>query len=100
MSAVINDSRNTIPAIAGASGMAICAYIQAQISLVGPNDLVYRIATEDENLAAYVVLRVQDGGASKLLYQPRPAFQSFQTQISGIISKFIVENAFLQDFLY
>lgn len=100
MSAVINDSRNTIPAIAGQGGYAILGYIQAQIALVPAGGLVYRIVGDGANLGGYVVLGVQNGVASIILLQLRPAFRQFANQINEFIANFISNNQFLQDVLY
>lgn len=100
ISAVINDSRSIIPETAGKDGNAVYAYAQAQIQLVGPGVLLYRVATENGGLGGYVALQVQNGVASVLLMQPRPAFVPFLGQISQTIANFITGNEFLQDMIY
>jgi hypothetical protein len=100
MSAVINDSRNTIPATKGAGGIAIYAYIQSQIALVTPQTIIYRIVGGSGNLGGYCGILVQGGRTSLQFYQLRPAFQQFESEILGIISIFISQNAPLQDVLY
>ena len=101
ISAVINDSRNTIPATTNQPGMVIYAYAQSQISLVGPGVLVYRIEVAETGvLAGYCLISVQNGVPSVLSIQPRPAFQTFMPQISQIIANFIQNSVYLQDLIY
>lgn len=100
MSAVINDARNTIPATTNQPGMAIYAYIQAQISLVVPGVLVYRIVGDGSNLGGYCAIQVQKGAITLLFYQLRPAFQDFTSEILQAIAIFIQQNGPLQDILY
>lgn len=97
--AVINDARNTIPETTNQPGTVIKAYAEAQVDLVVPGMLLYRISTGDGNLGGYVGLRVENGVASVLLMQLRAAFQPFLTEISQVISTFIINNTFLQDVL-
>lgn len=98
--AVINDARNTIPAIANQPGTVIKAYADAQIDLVVPGVLLYRISTREGGLGGYVGLRVENGVATSHLMQLRPAFQPFLAEILQIIATFITSNAFLQDMIY
>ena len=99
MSAIINDSRNTIPAIKGQSGGIIYSYIQAQISLVVPGVLVYRIIGNGSNLGGFLALQTQNGVASPLLVQLRPAYQQFSLEISQFIANFITSNSWKSDLL-
>jgi hypothetical protein len=99
MSAVINDSRNTIPSISGKDGNAIQAYVQTQTSLVVPGVLVYRIVGDNGVLGGYCGLQVQNGVANLLFMQLRPAFQQFLYLISPIIRNFISNNQFNADYL-
>jgi hypothetical protein len=98
--AVINDSRSTIPAIAAQNGNAIYAYAQAQISAITPGVLVYRILGNDTNIGGYLALSVQNGVASILQLQLRPAYQPFLSEISQIINTFIQQNGFMADIIY
>lgn len=100
ITAIINDSCGTIPAIAGLDGNAIYAYAQAQISAIIPSVLVYRILGNSTNIGGYVAIRVQNGVASVLQLQLRPAHQPFLSTISQIINTFIQQNGFLADMLY
>lgn len=100
MSAVINDSRNTIPQTTNQPGMVIYAFIQAKISLVIPGVLVYRICSENANLGGYCGIQVQNGSITLLFLQLRPAFQPFEDQILQFIGTFIQNNIPLQDILY
>lgn len=99
MSAVINDARNTIPEIANQQGSVIYAYIQAQISLVVPGVLVYRVGSVDGNLGGYLALQTGNGVASPLLIQLRPAYQGISLEISQFISNFITSNQWKADLL-
>lgn len=100
ISAVINDSRSVIPSLVGRDGNAVYAYAQAQIAQVVPGVLVYRIIGSGSNLCGYCLIQVQNGVATVLQVQPRPAFVPFLSQISQIINNFIIGNIFLQDMLY
>jgi hypothetical protein len=100
MSAVINDSRNTIQAITNQPGTIIYSYIQGQIAKIVPGVLVYRITTDQGNLSGFCAIQVQNNVASLLFYQFRPAAQPFSATILQIISSFIIANIFLQDMLY
>lgn len=100
MSAVINDSRNTIPQTTNKPGMEIYAYIQSQIALVVPGVLIYRITTDTGNLSGFCAIEVQGQTISLLFYQLRPAAQAFSTQILQIIATFIQQNGPLQDIIY
>lgn len=100
MSAVINDSRNTIPSIAGQGGQAILSYILAQIALVPAGGLVYRIVGLGSVLGGYAVIQVQNGAISLLFTQLKPAYQEFSLEINDFIAKFISDNIPLQDVLY
>lgn len=100
VSAVINDSRGKISAISGQNGMAIYAYIQAQIALVTPGVIVYRVLAPNGVLAGVVAINTNSGSVGVVFLQLRPSFGQFLAQISQIISNFIVNNTFLQDVLY
>lgn len=100
MSAVINDSRNTIPQTTNQPGMVIYAYIKAQIALVVPGVLVYRIVGDGSNLGGFCAIQVQGQAISLSFYQLRPAFQDFTSEILQAISIFIQNNTPLQDILY
>jgi len=99
MSAVINDARNTIPEIAGSPGNDIYAYSQAQIAMIVPGVLVYRVGSVDGNLGGYLALQTGNGVATPLLIQLRPAYQRFSLEISQFISNFITSNAWKSDLL-
>jgi hypothetical protein len=98
ISAVINDARNIIPQTKNQTGSVIYAYVQSQIMLVNPNVLMYRIESDQGNLAGYVGIRVNNGIATQVLYQLRPAFNDLE--ISGVITNFIQTNSFLKDSIY
>ena len=100
MSAVINDSRNTIPATTNQPGSVIFAYAQAQIALIVPGVLLYRVSTDQGGLGGYAAIKVQAGVITLDFYQLRPAFQAFTSEILQIISIFIQQNIPLQDILY
>lgn len=100
ISAVINDSRNTIPGTTNKPGVEIYAYIQAQISQVGTDVLLYRVVGNGSNLGGYAAIQVYAGVATLKLYQLRPAFQQFASEILQVIGIFITENRYLSDFLY
>lgn len=100
ISAVINDSRAVIPALAGEDGNGVYAYAQAQIALIVPGVLLYRISTAEGNLGGYLGLQVANGVASILLMQLRPAFVPLFDEISQVIATFITSNDFLQDMIY
>jgi len=96
MSAVINDSRNMIPDIAGMDGVAIYAYAQGQISLVIPGVLVYRIVGDGGVLCGFVGI---NSAGTVVFQQLRPAFMQFAGQISDFIRNFISSNLFRNDYL-
>lgn len=100
ISAVINDSRNTIPETTNQSGIVIFDYIQDQIARVVPGVLIYRIITGNGNLGGYAAIQVQGSLISLLFYQFRPAFQDFTSEILDNISIFIQQNGPLQDIIY
>ena len=100
MSAVINDSRWTIPVLKDATGTQIYDYIQSQISLIADGVIVYRIVADGGVLAGFVAINTNTGSTGPVAQQLRPAFLQFSDQISQIISKFVSDNQFLQDVLY
>lgn len=99
MSAVINDSRWTIPALKGATGMQIYAYIQSQIALITEGVIVYRIVAEGGVLGGYVAINTT-GSIGPVAQQLRPAFIGSTLEINQFISTFISGNFYLQDILY
>ena len=92
MRAVINDSRGNITAIKNKVGSVMKAYADGQVNTVTVVSIPYKIETADNgNLAGYFILRVNDeGGASLLSTQLRPAFEQFSTDISNQIINFII----------
>lgn len=100
VSAVINDSRSVILALKGQSSAVVYAYTQNLLSQIVPGVLVYRIVGDGGVLAGIVALSIQNGVASVLFSQMRPAFIPFLPQISIIIANFITSGAALQDTLY
>lgn len=100
MAAVINDSRWSIPALKGATGMQIRGYIQSQIALVTSGVIVYRIVASGGVLGGYMVMNTNTGSVGPIAQQLRPAFQDFTLEINQFISTFISSNQYLQDILY
>mgnify|MGYP006935487267 CR=1 FL=1 len=100
--AVLIDSRQNLPFLKSAGGYDVLAYTESQVDLVTERVVPYKIETEEGNLAGYFNLQVQDGNddaAFLLNYQLRPAFQSFNSEILGIISNFISSNEWQFDCL-
>lgn len=100
MSAVINDSRGSILALKGATGMQIYAYIQSQTALVTSGVAVYRIVALGGVLAGFVGINTNAGTVGIKVMQIRPAFLPDTLEINQFISTFISTNQFLQDVIY
>jgi len=105
MSAVINDSRNTIAQTTNQPGAVIFQYVQSQIALVGPGVLIYRIVGDNGVLCGFCAIQAQGGPVTLLFYQLRPSFVQFEvsqfnSEILGSIIIFIQQNSPLQDILY
>lgn len=99
MLAVINDSRNTIPAITGQNGNAIYAYAQTQIALIVPGVLLYRVGSLDGNLGGYFALQAKNGVGNLYLIQLRPAYQQNALEINEFIANFITSGIWKADYL-
>jgi len=78
----------------------VYAYAQELISQVVPGVLVYRIVGKGGVLCGIMAIQVLNGAGSVLFMQLRPAFLPYSTQISRIISNFILNSTYLQDMLY
>lgn len=97
--AVINDARNSIPATKDKDGSAIYAYAQSQIALVIPGVLVYRVVGDDGVLCGFCALQIKNSVANLYFMQLRSAFQQFSDPISQIISNFIINGSYRNDYL-
>lgn len=97
--AVLIDNRANIPAITNVTGFAIKAYTDAQVAMIVPGVLPYRLETDMGNLAGFMTLQTSGGGAGLYQFVLRPAFLSQKTEILGIISNFIMQGNWKADFL-
>jgi hypothetical protein len=100
--AVLIDSRANIAAIKTAGGFAVKAYTDSQVALVTDTVIPYKIETNEGNLAGYFNLSVSTNPKSAVLLnaQLRPAFVQFNSEISQIISNFIISNDWQFDYLF
>lgn len=100
--AVIIDSRQNIAAIKTAGGYEVKEYTDSQVALITDTVIPYKIETDKGNLVSYFNLSVSDNpkSASLLNAQLRPAFIQFNSEISVIISNFIISNNWQQDYLF
>lgn len=107
--AVLIDKRAAIPEIKNQVGSVIKTYTDAQAALVTDTVIFYKIETDLGNLAGYFSLQVARlisepelipvYVASLLQYELRPAYQQFDTTISGLISNFITQSIWENDYL-
>lgn len=106
------DYRRTIPAcmiearagtpLANQIGSVIKGYTDAAVASVGPFTIAYKIETRHRgNLVGIFTLNLDGTGKIATLGQfvLRPAFQVYNSIISGQIANFIQTNAFGPDFL-
>lgn len=102
MRGVINDSRGNIVGIKNKTGVIMKAYADEQVAEVTEMAMPYKIETGDNgNLAGYFILQISSEGTAKLLStQLRPAFEQFSVEISGLITNFITEGKWKNDFLF
>lgn len=102
MPAVLIDSRANIDAIKTADGFSVKAYTDAQVALVTNTVIPYKIETNNGNLVGYFNLSVTTSPKSALILntQLRPAFVQFNSEISQIISTFIISNDWQYDYLF
>ena len=99
--AVVNDSRSVIPSLGStADGNAVYAYSQSLIALMVPGVILYRIETLNGNLGGIVAINTNPGVVGQLFLVLRPAAVPFLSEISQIISTFIIERQYLRDILY
>lgn len=100
--AVLIDSRANISAISTAGGFAVKAYTDAQVALVTATVIPYKIETNEGNLAGYFNLSIGVNPKSAVILnaQLRPAFVQFNSEISQIISNFIISNDWQFDYLF
>lgn len=98
--ATLIDSRGKISAIETAGGFAVRDYTNAEVDRVGENVIPYKIETEGGNLVGFFNLVIKFGFVCTLLNkQLRPAFQTFDTQITNKISNFILSKEWQSDIL-
>lgn len=98
---VLIDKRAAIPVIANQVGTVIKAYTDAAVAVTdNVRVIVYKIETEDGNLAGYWTLSVKFAGASLLSMELRPAHEQFAATISGLINNFISAGTWKADSLY
>ncbi len=100
--AVIIDSRANISAVRTAGGFAVKDYTDAQVALVTDAVIPYKIETGNGNLVGYFNLTVSDHPKAAVLLnaQLRPAFVQFNSEISQLISNFILSNDWQFDYLF
>lgn len=100
--AVLIDSRATIPAIKNKVGGVVKSYVDSQVGQIGDSNIPYRIENELGVLAGYFTVQVDMGNRSATLGQKalRPAFQSYDSQISQQIANFILGNEWHEDILF
>jgi hypothetical protein len=107
--AVLIDKRAAIPEIKNQVGSIIKAYTDARAALVTEDVLFYKIETDLGNLAGYFTLKVVRYISEPELLpvyvallqatQLRPAFEQFSGTISGLISNFITQSEWSEDYL-
>ena len=93
---VMIDARAGTP-LANATGAVMETYIQAQLALIIPGVLTYKIETNSGNLAGVFALNVVGNVATLLFSILRPAFIGDSDNITMEISTFIQGNYFLYD---
>lgn len=93
------DARANNIAIADQIGDVIKAYTDSQVAKVTPDCIVYKLESENGNLAGYIVLKVTNDVANVFFMTLRPAFLQFSILIDQLISNFISNNSWQQDFL-
>jgi hypothetical protein len=99
--AVLIDKRASIDEIKNKAGSIIKAFTDQQVSLVTDTTIFYKIETDQGNLAGYFTLQViRTGVVAILQYELRPAFVEFDLEISGLISNFIRDASYQQDYLF
>lgn len=98
--AVLIDSRGGISAIETTGGYETKAYTDAQVAVVTPVVIPYKIESGAGNLSGYFNLQITDETVVLLGTQLRPAFEQFSAQISQIINNFIISNVWKEDYLF
>jgi len=100
--AVLIDSRGTNVAIDTATGFEVLAYTDSKVDLVTNTVLPYKIETDNGNLAGYFNLSVTESpkAASLLNKQLRTAFQIYDSEITELITNFIISNNWEADYLF
>lgn len=100
--AVLIDSRANINAIKTATGYEVKAYTDSQVALVTSLVIPYKIETLNGNLAGYFNLTVSDNPKTVVLLnaQLRPAFVQYNSEISQLISTFIISGNWEFDYLF
>lgn len=98
--AVLIDSRGGISAIETTGGYETKTYTDAQVALVTPTVIPYKIESGAGNLAGYFNLQVEGSNAGLLVMQLRPSFGELSAQISQIINNFIISNVWKEDYLF
>lgn len=99
--AVMIDSRATSMPI-GLNGNQIKPLVDAQVLLVTPTVIFYKIETVNGNLVGYFSLQVDTANKSATLlqYQLRASFMSFDTEIKNQINGYIVNGEWKGDYLF
>lgn len=100
--AVLIDSRASIPAIVTAGGYDVLDYTNSQTALIVSNVVPYKIETDLGNLVGYFNLTIGTNpvSASLLNKQLRPAFQKYDSDITQLISNFIISSDWVNDYLF
>lgn len=100
--AILIDSRALAPSIVTATGFEVLAYTNSVADLVTSSVLPYKIETNEGVLSGYFNLTVIESPKSVTLLnkQLRPAFQKYDTDISQVISNFIISGNWQNDYLF
>lgn len=93
----IIENRANIPAIKNQIGSVIQDYIDSQLALITSEVLVYRVESENCNLAGFFAIQAGAPETGAVIMQVlRPAFQGFP-EIQKNINNFITENSWRFD---
>lgn len=95
--ACIIDSRKFIPDVLNKSGSVVKAFVDVEIAKIKAGVLPYKIETMDGNMVGFFSVKLDNGTAD--IYQRiiRPAFRSFDLEISQLIATFISSNEYIAD---
>ena len=97
----IIEDRANIPVIKNKPGVDIKAYIDGQLALITSDVLVYRVESQNCNLAGFFALQINrnDNSVLKIMEVLRPAFVEI-SEIPVEINNFISSDLWRNDFLF